>query len=162
MNILFVCTANISRSYFAEMLFRNEAKQNALDYIAISSAGTHAHDGNPPDPKMVDYLAEMGVLVKAHKAKCITKDLLDWADHIFVMEKAHLEIIERQFPEVKDKIDLLGRYMSDDQLVDDIIDPYGRSLFHYRLAHSQISMAIRNLIKKFLIDQNAQDKNHSD
>ncbi|MBN1850724.1 MAG: hypothetical protein JW932_19300 [Deltaproteobacteria bacterium] len=161
MNILFVCTANISRSYFAEILFRNEAELNALDHLVIASAGTHAHDGVPPDPKMVDYLAEMGIPIKAHQAKRLTEELLHWADYVFVMERAHVDIILRLCPDVKEKVDLLGRYMSDDDLVDDIIDPYGRTLFHYRLARSQISMAVRNLIKKFLFDQNAQDTNHS-
>jgi len=152
MNILFVCTANISRSYFAEFLFRNEAELNALDNIAIASAGTHAREGIPPDPKMVEYLAEMGVPINAHHAKRLTKELLDWADHIYVMEKSQVDIITRQWPDIKEKLDLLGRYMSDDDLVDDIIDPYGRTMFHYRLARSQISMAVRNLIKKFLLD----------
>jgi protein-tyrosine phosphatase len=161
MNILFVCTANISRSFFAEMLFKSEAKLNNLDHIAVSSAGTHAHEGTPPDPEMIQYLSEMDVPIESHQAKRVSKDLVDWADRILVMEKDHAEIIERQWPEAKKKLDLFGKYISDDYLVDDIIDPYGRSMFHYRLARSQISMAIRNLLKEYLPHKNAQNKDHS-
>ena len=101
MNILFVCTANISRSFFAEMLFKSEAKLNNLDHIAVSSAGTHAHEGTPPDPEMIQYLSEMDVPIESHQAKRVSKDLVDWADRILVMEKDHAEIIERQWPEAK-------------------------------------------------------------
>ncbi len=143
------------------MLLLNAVKLNALDNISISSAGTHAYNGNPPDPKMVDYLSEIGVPIEMHEARKITKDIVDWADRILVMEKYHAEIIESHWPEAKSKIDRLGQYISNDQWVDDIIDPYGRSLFHYRLAWSQITMAIKNIVKKILSDQNAQNQIHS-
>jgi protein-tyrosine-phosphatase len=161
MNILFVCTANICRSFFAETLFHNEAKLNHLTRISVSSAGTHTRQGTPPDPEMVQYLSEMDIPMKPHQAKPISKDLVDWADRILVMEAYHAEIIEHQWPETKEKLDLLGKYISDDLLVDDIVDPYGRSMFHYRSARSQISMAIRNLVKECLAHQDAQDQDHS-
>ena len=161
MNILFVCTANISRSFFAEMLFKHEAKLNKLDHIGISSGGTHAFPGNPPDQKMVDYLLEIGVPVEPHTAIEVTKGRVEWADLILVMEKQHKETLEDEWPGAEEKIELLGKYLSDGQIIDDIIDPYGRSQYHYRLTWSQITMAIENLVKKLLQDKNAQNKNHS-
>lgn len=68
MNILFVCTANVSRSFLAEKLLKNEVERLRLDNISILSVGLFAYPGNPPDPKMVDYLSEKGIPVERHEA----------------------------------------------------------------------------------------------
>ena len=161
MNILFVCTGNISRSFFAEMLLKNKIRQKKLDKIYVSSAGVSALEGNPPDSIMVDSLSEMEVTIENHEAKQITKEQVDWADLILVMEKYHLKTIYSKWPKSREKIEPLGKYVSEDQLVDDIIDPYGKTTYHYRLARSQIIMAVDNLLKKILSDQYAKDQIHS-
>lgn len=154
MNILIVCSGNVSRSFMAEMLLRNETEQLKLDNISISSAGLFAYPGSPPDPKMVEYLSAMGVSIKGHEARQITKDDVDWADLILVMEAEHAAMIERLWPEVKGKVELLGKYVSEGQtVVDDIPDPFGKSSYHYRLAQAQITLAIRGFVKKVLLDQ---------
>jgi len=154
MNILIVCSGNVSRSFMAEMLLRNETEQLKLDNISISSAGLFAYPGSPPDPKMVEYLSGMGVSIKGHEARQITKDDVDWADLILVMEAEHARMIERLWPEVKGKVELLGGFVSEGQtVVDDIPDPFGKSSYHYRLAQAQITLAIRGFVKKVLLDQ---------
>lgn len=153
MNILFVCSGNISRSFLAEMLLRNEVELLKLDNISISSAGLFAYPGASPDPKIVEYLSKMGISTKSHGARQITKDDVDWADHTLVMERDHARMIERLWPEVKDKVELLGKFISEGQNVDDIIDPFGKSPYHYRLAQAQITLAIRSLVKGLLLDQ---------
>jgi protein-tyrosine phosphatase len=154
MNILFVCTGNVSRSFMAEMLLRNEIEQLRLDNISVSSAGLFAYPGSPPDPKMVDYLLKMGISTKSHEAKQIMKDDVDWADLILVMEREHAAMVERSWPEATGRVELLGMFVSDGQtVVDDIPDPFGKSSYHYRLAQAQITMAIRSFVKRVLLDQ---------
>lgn len=154
MNILFVCSGNVSRSFMAEMLLRNEIEQLKLDNISISSAGLFAYPGSPPDPKMVDYLLKMGISTKSHEARQIMKDDVDWADLILVMARDHATMMERLWPEAKGKVELLGKFVSEGQsVVDDIPDPFGKSLYHYRLAQAQITMAIRSFVKSVLLDQ---------
>ncbi len=150
MNILFVCTGNVSRSYLAEMLLKDEVKRRQLKDVVVSSAGISAYHGRPADPEMVNYLSKMGVASENLGSRPITKEDVDRADLILVMEKAHIQIIEAQWPEVKDKVELLGKYIAQDRAEDDIIDPYGKSPYHYRLARSQITLAVRSLMKKLL------------
>lgn len=152
MNILFVCTGNISRSFLAEMLLKNEIKKRNLQDIAVASAGTSAYPGRPADPKMIEYLAEKGVPVEDHEASVIKKQNVDWADLILVMEREHLMLIGEQWPEAKEKMNLLGMYISEDHIVDDVIDPFGRSPYHYRLAQSQISLAVRSIVEKLPLE----------
>lgn len=147
MNILFVCTGNISRSFLAEMLLKNEINKNHIADIKVSSAGTGAFPGTPGDKEMINFLVEKKVPAEDHRAKMITGDDVEWADRILVMEKYHREFIKESWPDAEDKIEMLGKYIALDQSEDDIVDPYGRTPYYYRVAQSQILIAITNLFK---------------
>ena len=155
MNILFVCTGNVSRSYLASMLLKHEAGKRGLENIEIESAGISAALGGSGDPKMVEYLSEIEVPAADHKPRQIQEEQVKWADTIFVMEKRQRSFIEEKWPEEKEKVELLGKYISPDMAEDDVVDPYGGASYHYRLAQSQISLAIKSLINKFATGQNA-------
>ncbi len=153
MNILFVCTGNISRSFLAEKLLKNEVATLKLMNICTLSVGLFAYPGSQPDPIMVDYLSKRGIPEERHEAKQITKEHVEWSDLILVMEKGHARMIEESWPEVKGKVELLGQLASEGQHKDDVIDPFGKSPYHYRLAQAQITMAIHSLVKRLISDQ---------
>lgn len=150
MNILFVCTANISRSFLAQQLLRHELHSHEIYNISVSSAGVNANPDANPDPKMVDHLLRKGISNEEHKAKQITKEDVDWAHMILVMEKRHAEILEETWPEAREKVDFLGRFASGGLVDDDIIDPFGKSPYHYRVAEAQISLGIAALTKELM------------
>jgi len=158
MNILFVCSGNVSRSFLAEVLLKKELHSLGLGGIGVSSAGLYAYPGTPPDPQMVDYLGKAGITCEPHEAKEMTGKDAEWADRILVMEKDHKRVIERAWPDAAAKMELLSKYLSGDWAEDDIIDPYGKSEYHYRLAQSQISLAVKNFVR--WIFQHAQNQNH--
>lgn len=148
MNILFVCSGNISRSFLAQMLLQNEVKRYSGLDISVSSAGLFTFPGNPADPEMVRFLVRAGIPVKDHVPRQIVKEDVDWAHLILVMERIHATGIINTWPEAKGKLELLGKYLSGARDPDDIVDPYGKSPYHYRLAQSQITLAIRSLVEK--------------
>jgi len=150
MNVLFVCSANISRSFLAEQLMRYEMKKRQVNSIKVKSAGVYANPGYPPDPNMVEYLKDLDIVSGAHESRRIEGEDILWADHILVMESAHAAEIFRRWPEAGDKVELLGRFVSGGGLADDVIDPYGRSSYHYRLAQAQISLGVKNFIETHL------------
>ncbi len=153
MNILFVCDGNVSRSFLAERLLKNEIGHPNKDEFSILSAGLSAFPGSPPDPQMVSYLTKLGISAAGHKSRQITEEDVDWADLILVMEKYHIARIQNLWPEAKTKVELLSKYISGGQFADDIPDPFGRSPFHYRLSQSQITLAIRSLAKKLIANR---------
>ena len=61
MNVLFICTANVSRSFLAEMLLRHEIDRKNLKDVFVSSAGVLAAEGYPPDSKMIEYLLNLDI-----------------------------------------------------------------------------------------------------
>jgi len=157
MNVLFVCSANISRSFLAEMLLKHEIEVRKLDNISVSSAGIYAYPGNPPDPIMLDHLEKQGISVTAHESRQISEEDIAWADLILVMEQAHARDLELRWPEAKGKIEFLGRYISEGRDADDIVDPFGKPPYHYRLAQSQITLALRALVERILASPQTQE-----
>ncbi|MFC1824160.1 low molecular weight protein-tyrosine-phosphatase [Thermodesulfobacteriota bacterium] len=153
MNILFVCTGNISRSFLAAALLRDAVSQLHLRNISVASAGIAAYEGNPADNKMVEYLEEKGITPVDHAARQIQKEDVDWADQILVMENEHAMKISGFWPESADKIEMLGKYLTKGPIPDDVVDPYRRSPYHYRLAQAQITMAVQALIKELTQEQ---------
>ena len=151
MNILFICSGNISRSFLAEMLLRHEAAIRKMSNVSVSSAGLYAYPGNPPDPVMVDHLEKQGIPVATHESRQVSKEDITWADLILVMEQAHARDLEARWPESKGKTEFLGRYISEGRDADDIVDPYGKPPYYYRLAQSQITLALRTLIERVLV-----------
>ena len=101
--ILFVCTGNIDRSPTAEALFSKSPIHEAR------SAGTWRH---------------------AYRR--VSRELVEWADVIFVMEDHHKESIVDSFPEAKDKIIVL-----------DIPDIYPRH-------HPELVALLKEKLSKYL------------
>jgi protein-tyrosine phosphatase len=100
------------------------------------------------DPVMVDYLTKLKIHAGDHSARKVSKNDVEWADRIYVMENRHREYIHELWPEADHKVERLGRYIAPDQAEDDIIDPYGKAPYYYRVAQEQISAAVKNLFKK--------------
>lgn len=129
------------------MLLRNEIGRQDIKDISVSSAGIDAVPGYPPDAKMVEYLTGQRIPFVDHASRPIRQADIDNADRILVMEKKQADEITWRWPQAANKVELLGRYVSADSAADDIVDPYGRSPYHYRLAQSQISLAMDNLVQ---------------
>jgi protein-tyrosine-phosphatase len=150
MNILFVCTGNISRSYLAENLLNYEIEKRRINHVSVASAGLHVNPGNMADPQMIDYLNHLGIKPKDHTAREVTKADVDWADIILVMQKEHRDELNKMWPHAVQKVKLLSSFISANGDSDDIVDPFGGSVFHYRSAQSQITLAIRSILNSLL------------
>src|SRR4030042_1484630 len=159
MNILFVCSGNVSRSFLAEALLKIELKSLKVEDVSVTSAGLYAFPGSPPDPQMTAYLSSMGVSFEPHEARQMSKQELDWADLVLVMERRHEADVEKLWPEAKLKGKLLGKYVAGGG-EDDILDPFGNSPYHYRLAQSQITLAVKSLAKWLVQNRNPKKTFH--
>ncbi|HOK07084.1 MAG TPA: hypothetical protein PK836_07030 [Syntrophales bacterium] len=148
LSILFVCTANIVRSFMAERIMREKLRKARRKDIAVSSAGLLDLGGSPADPTAVRLLKEAGIDGDDHRARALRREDLEAADIIVVMEKIHKELIMERYPEFADKVFLLKPFMKGcREGEEDIGDPHGKSLYHYRLALAEISLAVEGLIK---------------
>jgi protein-tyrosine-phosphatase len=111
------------------------------DFYA-DSAGLNALPGNSVTFIAQKVAAEHGVDLSGHKAKRLSQKLVDWAELIMVMEKAHKDELLADFFEVTDKTFLLRRFARYGSRNRGIADPYGLQYDAYRFCYIDIEDAV--------------------
>ena len=120
MKILFICHANICRSFVAEELLKKYIPDSE-----VFSRGLYVDEEYQVPEKIYQFLQEKNISPSEHKATQLTPDDLEKADFIFFMEQAHADTILDRYAQFTDKIWLLNDFSLDKQT--DIIDPIGLS-----------------------------------
>ncbi|MCL4504809.1 MAG: low molecular weight protein arginine phosphatase [Chloroflexi bacterium] len=109
-SILFVCTANQTRSPIAAALFTSllvSSGQFAGDRWRVESAGTWAEEGLPASRAAQRVMQTMGLDISRHRTRCVTAEMLAAFDLILVMEQGHKEALQVEFPVVAQRVFLL-------------------------------------------------------
>lgn len=101
--VLFVCTANICRSAYADVV----ARAARIPGVEFNSAGTHALVGQGIDPPMAERVGSRGD-VPAHVAQQLTRQLLMDADVVLAMGVGHRRYILDEWPALGRKVFLIG------------------------------------------------------
>jgi protein-tyrosine-phosphatase len=148
MNILFVCTANISRSYMAERILKKKLRDKKRTDVVVSSAGLYDMGGAPGDPPAADLLARSGFDGSGHHSRLLTEAMIDEADKVVVMEESHRKALRELYPGKGGKVSLLKSYSPASQGSDvDIKDCHKKSNYHYRLCFAEIYESIEGLMR---------------
>jgi len=142
--ILTVCTGNICRSPMAEGILRMIFQADPS--MAVSSAGTHAIDGNPATEFSVLASMENSVDITDHRARLLDCTLINSSDMIVCMEPSHVEWVISLDSSVYGKVYNLADYSGTTGSARKIADPYGCSLREYRLCFSEINKCIQHFI----------------
>ncbi len=144
-SVLFVCTANICRSAYADVL---TAEQD-VPGLSVSSAGTHGWVDHPMDDHMAAELASRGADPTGFRSRRLTTAMLDEADLVLTATAAHRTFVLQERPIAVRKTFTLGQLataiatlspevVGTDMLrearrarataaaSDDVRDPYGR------------------------------------
>jgi protein-tyrosine-phosphatase len=148
--VLFVCNANIVRSFMAERVLRSLLKSHGIQDVRVSSAGLLDMKGASADMTARQILQENGIDDEGHLSRLVNEEMIREADLIVTMGKRQLQLIGNKYPEAVPKLRVLKSYMPDRdsaETVKDVQDPYRRSIFHYRLCFAEISLAMGEMIK---------------
>ena len=117
--MLVLCHGNICRSPFAAALLA--ARAPALE---VRSAGLQAGTGNPADSTAVKCAYRMGVSLTAHRSLRVSTEALDWADLILVMQGFNKASIERDWPQFRSRVRILGDFLPAPPYL--LPDPWGQ------------------------------------
>jgi len=152
MKIVFVCTANIVRSFAAEQMLKKAVKENNRNDIEVSSAAIFDMGEESADPMAVKILKEMGFEADSHFSKLLTEDIAAEADIILVMEQYHKDFIIENYPDTQEKVFLLKHFSKGASHLytagmEEIRDPHNLSSYHYRLCFAEIYLAIKGMLK---------------
>ncbi|HRR39631.1 MAG TPA: hypothetical protein P5244_00205 [Syntrophales bacterium] len=149
MKILFVCHANIARSFIAERILKGKLKARGRGDVVVTSAGLYDMKNSEADPLAVGLLLKTGFDASAHRSRILTEDMINEADRVIVMEEAQRQKLVERFPEQEDKVCLLKPFSPsfNPKSAPDIRDCHNRSAYHYRLCFAEIHEAIEGLIE---------------
>jgi len=142
--VLTVCTGNICRSPMAEGVVRTvfEADQS----IDVSSAGTHAVEGNPATEFAILASREKRIDITDHRARMLDSMLIKGGDIILCMEPAHAEWVLSIDSSAYEKVYNLADFSGTGGNLRKIADPYGCSLREYRMCFDTIDKCVHNFI----------------
>jgi len=148
-SFVFVCFGNIMRSAMAEFLMRkalNETAREEVKKVRIVSAGLHASPGREAHPWMQEAAADLGISLATHRAKLLTREMVDAADAIFAMDFQNKAELLTLYPEAADKIHMLSTYAEGAWKYREVPDPYLGDLEVTRYCALQLQTCIQNLL----------------
>jgi protein-tyrosine-phosphatase len=165
--LLYVCTANICRSAYAEILSRHLLDGNPA--VEVASAGTRGYVDAPVDPPMAAELSRRGVNPDGFRSRRLDMRLVAAADLVLTAETSHRQFILDERPELFRRVLTLGQaarifeqagaglegrtlaevlrkeFVVPDP-ADDVSDPYGRGGEAAARAAEQIESHVRRVI----------------
>ena len=107
MRLLFVCTANRSRSPVAAALWQRELGRRGLT-AHVESAGVLARDGEPIVPSMAWAAVLHGIRLADHRSRALDAGMAARADLILTMTREQADQVGMTHPRVGDRLFLLG------------------------------------------------------
>lgn len=134
--VLFACTGNTCRSPMAAALCHAALSRTyRLDALPayVISAGTNAMPGAPAHPLAITAMREAGLDISSHRATLLTPDLIDSADWVYTMTRAHRDSILEFMPAAAERVRQIA------PSGEDISDPGGSLLARYRRARDKIA-----------------------
>ncbi|MFL6298719.1 MAG: hypothetical protein ACJ75M_23620 [Actinomycetes bacterium] len=108
--VLFVCTGNICRSPTAEALARRELARHPGVPIQVSSAGSHALEGNPAASRSMLAASRRGASLERHFARELTRRRVCGADLVLCMAAEHRPFVLSHDRSAADRTFLLATF----------------------------------------------------
>jgi len=148
-SFLFVCYGNIMRSAMAEFLMRKALEEIApgdAQRIRIVSAGLHANPGREAHPWAQEAAAALGVSLAQHRAKQLSREMMEQADCVFAMDFQNKAELLTLYPDAANKIYMLSAYAEGPWRNREIPDPYLGNLEVTLHCAKELQTCIRNLL----------------
>lgn len=135
--VLFVCTGNTCRSPMAECLLNALAREQGAQ-VRAASAGLCAPDSAPASEGALFAMRRRGLSLDEHRARTVTRELLEGADLAMCMGQSHLIALRARFPGLTTPI-----FAFDDPPVS---DPFGGDAAAYERAARDIARQLPALL----------------
>ena len=135
MNILFICHANICRSYMAQELLKP-----LLPQAHIFSRGLYADPAYAIPHKVQAFLSQNHIAPAPHASTQLTAEDLQKADLILLMEQAHLDKLADRYAQHLGKMWLLTDFAFGKE--EDLLDPISLSGRAFEKAAKRLQKAV--------------------
>lgn len=149
-HVIFICTGNICRSAMAEGYLKYRLKQVGKDtQVEVTSAGTYAVQGETSPKFAKKAIEKYGANIDYHTASTLEVSNIKAATYILVMTEKHKRDVISRYPDVAEKVILLGNYAKYKEY-QQIDDPWGYGYEVYEKCAQEIVDSIEGFIAKEL------------
>ncbi|MHB1326865.1 MAG: low molecular weight protein arginine phosphatase [Gemmatimonadales bacterium] len=148
MHVLLVCTGNTCRSPLAAALIRQGLLLAGHSGVDVESAGTGAWEGAPASEGAYLVALESGLDLSAHRARLLTKGLVDQADLILTMSRPHLGRVRELGG--GSRAHLLGEYAGLIGPQSEVGDPYGGAVEDYRATLRELELMMPAVLARIV------------
>jgi protein-tyrosine-phosphatase len=139
--IVFVCTGNTCRSPMAEGLLQSVIPSFWKDEVRVSSAGIGAWEGQAAAGHAVAVLAEIGVDISRHRARMLTREIVENAALLVAMAREHRDYALALAPGAAGRVLLIGE-LDPGRSDPDVRDPMGEGEEGYRRVRDDIDTLV--------------------
>ena len=154
--ILLVCTGNICRSPLAAALMQRALGERGTEGIEVSSAGTGAWDGAPVSEGAYLVGLEQGLDLSAHRARLLTRDLVEQSDLILTMARHHRARVDELGGE--GRVFVLGEYAGRGGDAAEVSDPFGGDLAVYRDTCAELTTLVAAAVDRIVTEAGRGDQ----
>src|SRR5256886_7703534 len=144
-HVLFVRHGNICRSPLAAALLERALKERGLD-VNVTSAGTGAWDGAPASEGAYLVGLERGLDLSGHRARLLTRELVEEADLILTMARHHRARVDELGGE--GRVFVLGEYGGREGDEAEVSDPFGGDLDVYRDTCAELEALVTAVVER--------------
>ena len=146
--MLFVCTANVTRSPASAAIFKTLAAKTGEKWD-VASAGVRAGTGMSAYPVMSFAIRDrLGISLSDHKSQRVDAKLLKRYHWIFALERAHRDAMVKLEPTAADRIFVLRDFGRTPPLDNpDMPDPTGKDAEEYGVLLDILSTEIPRLLR---------------
>jgi protein-tyrosine-phosphatase len=155
-HILLVCTGNICRSPLAAALMRRALTERGADGIEVSSAGTGAWDGAPASEGAYLVALEQGLDLSGHRARLLTRDLVEQSDLILTMARHHRARVDELGGE--GHVFVFGEYAGREGDAAEVSDPFGGDLEVYRATCAELATLVGAAVDRIVTEAGRGDQ----
>ena len=113
--------------------------------IEVTSAGTHALQGYPAQEYAVETMSRIGVDIRRHRARQLTREMACSADLILAMEMSHLWFAQRWEEIPQERLRLLLEFDPKARFRQ-VADPFGGPLSGYQTCLETLQPAIEGVV----------------
>lgn len=146
MKILFICHANVCRSFMAQEILKKLVPQ-----AEVFSRGLYADPQLHIPGKVKAFLAKQQIIPNTHLSTQLTESDLAKADFVFCMEPQQLDFLSDRYAQYADKMWLVNEFaFGKETAIEDPISLSGRA---FEKQAKLLQKAIEALAKK-LTEQN--------
>ena len=118
--------------------------------VTVGSAGVSAVEGSAASDGATLVALERGLDLSLHRARPLTRELLEEADVVLAMGPPHAE--RAHFLGAAPKTFLLQEFASHGESWEGVTDPFGSDLTTYRATFDELEIAIRRVLDRLVAE----------